>query len=536
MPTPDIPNNLTAADRKLAQSLLGMSFSAASPIGLNELVARQQEQQIGSPASEALEGLAGDLRRRLITPGTLAYYREPDVVAAQPNRRDFRSGWKYLLVLAGAVGLAGSGAAIVHDANLDLKPPTKAARAAALPSSSPSIIGVRPNSYYPCEEDYEPIAGNIFGPEENPACRENDPPLDILATDNVTDEKGDVIEQRVVVRGNQYWVAKRNPATHAFPPEYAFTSIIPMENVSSMISSSDGKTIIAGGTGLCVSYDGGKTWENIPESHPGPIASLTRFTDAYYLGNYMFQDKQFILEIDQHIKKVSVQPVVPSINAYQFRVASLDTPNNRAELIATSFPNGIGIMNVDYKTGLGTVRNITQTLVGDTLVDLNDLRGIGLSTVDGNMHIKTSDIYNQLLYDMNFATNPPVATRLYYANIFNNHGVPGYTNGSPKITTVDVSTNTIVGGYYTSSIDGKSRAFFGNLETTAFYDLSPNTESYIRLQPEGMQRLQFNGQKAYKLVGWPYGQIVVPDGGVLISINRGLGKFKVYLPSVPANQ
>lgn len=425
------------------------------------------------------------------------------------------------------------------------------------------------NSYDPCK-DYVKIAGDTFGPEIDRACREKNP-LEIRATDYIKDSAGNVVKQRAIINLNELWESTKDPVTHAFS-DYKFVSKNTMESVTSMISSTDGNTIITGGedifrsahTSLRISYDAGKIWNNITWPYPdsAPTIDLIRLTDTNYIGNngnYEGGIGPFTITIDPITKNtavkaaslISVQAVTPNIgSAHGLTIASLETSSNRVQMVSAGSLNlqtGLVLMDMDYITGIGTVNNITKTLIGGVPVYLNNLYGSGFYTDEqGHKHIKSSDPSNQLLYDFDTTNNPSTATRTYYGSVFNNNGIPNYMPDSLGVFTVGVFTNTLgnretkIGGGYASILDGSPRAIFGDLDKSIAYDLGPNPTliGYTSIvRQKSMRREKMNNISGYDLSIDNLGKAFIADGGVPIYTDRGLGdkvtaRFKVFLPLV----
>ncbi len=496
-------------------------------------------------------------------------------VTPEPEKRQTEKAqpakptWKALRILATAAtaiaSLAGLGDKAAHAEGPQPIPTPVRAIHQTLPENFQTSAKALDVADVACK-GYTKIAGDKYGPEISRECLEVNP-QDISATDYVKDATGDVIIQRAVVNRNELWESKKDPATGAFS-DFKFVSKVSMESVRSMVSSSDGNTVIFGGedpirsglTTLRISSDGGKNMGPIdwPYQNSAATIDLFRVTDANFLGNngnYEGGIGPFIISVDPITKKAAVkaaslatiQPVSINIgSAHDLGIASIDIANHVADFVSNAAFNlqrGLLIGNIDYINGLGSVKHIKQTLINGTPVELGFLYGNDTYFDDlGHIHVKTSDVDKQVLFDIDTITTE--GTALNYANLCDNKNIPDYMKGSLVIATIDVlrdnqgNLHTKTGGGYGSMTDGLGRAIFVDVDTSECTVLEPKMTSEVS-QQKNMLRQKINGQMGYTTIIWRFGQAFIPDGGVPIYTDRNLGgnknntnNYNLYLPVI----
>ncbi len=353
--------------------------------------------------------------------------------------------------------------------------------------------------------------------------------IKITARDYVEDASGNTIKQRVILDNNIYYEAVRDPNTGTYPPKFVPISQLP-GNVTSLISSSDGNTLFAGGlsdpmyqkTKMYASFDAGRHWQEVavPSDLSGIPSDLVRFTDRDFFGTTIESEgvvNQFMAKVDPINKTATIQatniptitPVNMSVGALQnLDMIALDTNNHTATVVSNRYLQyGLAVSTINYDTNIGSARIITQTLLTDgTLINLGYLSGTGVYTdTNGKLRVTASNFIRNTLYD--FDINNPLdgtATEFYYANQCDGKGLMNYGNGTLSITGVDVlvdtqgNKKTRFAGGRSSTLDGSSRAIFGSIEDGVCLDIEPYKRSGMGRQQD-MLRMKMNNQEGYEL-------------------------------------
>lgn len=367
---------------------------------------------------------------------------------------------------------------------------------------------------------------------------------------DVVDKDGNVIRQYVVdydkiigdpLEDRRSWILYEthlDPTTNKFTEYKATAQLDEIENPLSVTCSSDGQTVIiggedpyrSGGVKLLISYDGGRSFKDIPWPEEyglsGGTFDLLRITEdehsLYVLGNngaYEGGVGQFIIHINKETQEASIQAAqfIETVQRTNFNIGGandlqitlIDPFTHTAEMIASGsslLQKGILLFkDFDYVQGTGTVENITTVeMDGIKNYNLGWLNG-GSQYIDaqGHTHFVTSNVDRRLLFDLDLTAR--TGTKLNYSTLLDNKGIPNYMNGSFVAWTVDVITDaqdnkhTWLGGRYGSTVDYVDRAVLIHLESGTFYDLAPTNHSNL-VDQKNMKLKKINGKSIYNLV------------------------------------
>ncbi len=424
-----------------------------------------------------------------------------------------------------------------------------------------------------------------YGPEVTQEWLEQNP-QGIKATSYVTDANGNVTKQFVLLDNNRLYESDLDTKTGLFS-DFQGLSQIPIDNPTSLITSSDGKIVIVGGetpkrsgiTKLYVSFTGGKplpdgtNWQEItwPYQLSGGTNDLFRFADGNYLGNngnFEGGIGQFTISINQKSKIVRLQAAslatVQKTNlnlgsAYDLGVTAKGSTGTKVELASNGSLNiqeGFNLIHdFDYTTGSGTVENVTTVKVNGVDTNLGFLYGRGQYTdSQGHMHFVTNNMDRNLLYDIDITTK--TATESDYTSWFGGKNLQNY-GGIAGIMAIQIiddgqgNKHVWLGGGYNSTVDGFPRTVIAHyvlgtnpsIDSSALtvYDIEPNKHSGI-LQQKDMQIKTINTQKGIEFIDIGKGFLPINSDGSPIfgakpyRTNRGLGGSvvdflkRVYIP------
>ena len=380
-----------------------------------------------------------------------------------------------------------------------------------------------------------PLPPNAVGPERDLKWVE-DNPQNLVATTELTGKEGNVTDKLTVKKQDGKNILYKTSFDHDSKvfPEYQPVSEIPMGNVQSIVDL--GKILIAGGeenhtkedTKIVISYDSGQNWRTVnwPYGRCGGTVDLLKVSNTVVIGNNGPSDpgvmSQFIINLDLDRQTEKVVPVrwqkdgqtIDVGFASDMTIASVDTEKKKVKLVSNlsmSIQQGINVFDLDYKTGEGTMENISSVMINGSKVGLDQLRGRGVYVDDkGNLHLKTSNSIMSYLYDINLVDK--TAARLDYANLLDTKGIPNYLPGSLHIYHVDVYIDPkgnlltkLVGGY---GLSGNTQAVLVDLETTDFINLMPNKHSGGR----SLRRMKINGRNVYEVNIAEYALATVVEG------------------------
>ncbi len=383
-------------------------------------------------------------------------------------------------------------------------------------------------------------------------------PQNIVAEVDVTDNNGDLTKQFTVLGSSVPYETHLDG--NVFTERRALTKI-PMGNVQSLGVTTDGQTLIAGGTvardnnaaGMVfLSSDQGQTWVD----KSSKFNNLEGFTNqvrtagnTFMANNARFEagSNQFLYDVVNgdivNVRDITYQDQNgnPVAVGYAGAMGKMSVDNGIATIVTNGsnlLEDGLLVLRVDTNAGSGTVQHITQVRVGNTLTNLGYLYGKAFYTDPaGDPHVKAFNFTRRIVFDINLRTLN--ATETNVAGVLNGKGIKDYQlntfYANDLRVDIDAQRNirTRVAGAY-STTNGDARAAVVTLETgDGFSDLFPATRSIIG--EGGMQLKRINGQlvEDFTIIGrgkailLPDGQLLFTDGGFPGQITA-----RAYLPLV----
>ena len=417
------------------------------------------------------------------------------------------------------------------------------------------------------EVDNGLLPPNSYGPEDSQGRNLNEAreiiknnPHDIRGQADVMDNDGNVIKELVAenVSGEMRLYESRMGENGTFSA-FEGKSIIPIEDVSSLASSPDGKIIIAGGKGnevtdtgyetkIAVSFDGGLKWQNIwnLEKFSGPTSDLIKITESrdemVFFGNNKGANgvEQFFLHIKPNVQTVKIdraqwsfqgQPDFNPGALHEPAIVSIEkdssgVPTGPVKVAANASyyaRGGIVTGELNFKTGMGNLTHIGSAMVGGQEVFFSTLRG-GTAYKDSqsNYHWVTSETPSWTFFDINLTSK--TAKSLNYWEIGLSYSVAIAINLDGK-----GALHTMAGGI--RALDGKTYASLVDVEQKKFVDLIADGS----IGQKGLRRKKINGQWGYAFEVEEFGRGFLPEGtSSPLFTNRGLGsEFKPQIPPPP---
>lgn len=416
------------------------------------------------------------------------------------------------------------------------------------------------------------VTPDTYGPQVTKEWLEANPQT-IWATADITDTTG-VVKQLVVL--NNGIVYEGHKGTNGLFTDYVGVSQSPMGHARALAVSPDGSKSVMGGEkelrtsedSLAISYDGEKTWKNIPWPEGWPISGGAK--DIVWITNDTFLVNNVSSEggIGQVIGHVNVSTGEASLQAlnltetltktsfniggaHDLQVTSYNPLSNTFEIIANGSSNlrtGLIRGTVNSMSGEGNVEHITTVKINingqEQDINLGYLYGRGIyKDSQGHTHFVASNVDRQLLYDIDMDAR--TATQMDYSKLLDGKGIENYMAGRLRIYAVDAYTDSagnpkkILAGTYAKFINGVGtpRAVLLNEDGSIFYDLESLLQSGIS-QQKSLQKKRINNQLGYEVNINGLGKAFIPvneDGslipnGEIYYTDRGLG---TDLPNPP---
>lgn len=410
--------------------------------------------------------------------------------------------------------------------------------------------------------------------------------LEIMATSDNTDEKGNVNEQFTVVqengKDNIIYKTFKNPETGLFS-EYQGISRIPMESVNSVLAM--GKVLIAGGgeninsekgvAKVCISYDAGKTWNQVelPFGPDGPTNQLLKVADTptgpiVIANNASREDGigQYLIKLNVDTKMPKILPInwqkdgQPGFNggsASDLAITKIDNDTHTVEMISAVALNpdvrsGINLLSLNYETGEGIWKNVNSMTIDGTKTSLGMVEGKGWYRDPQNrLHVVASSLFNDTINDVILSEQS--ATSFNYAHLLDGRGIAGYIENSLFVRATDAILEPdglhiiMAGGYSTSEERYSILIEMVNGEIKKIVKLLPEAGVLSR----GLKRRQISNRNSWEVnIGGSALAVLVDHDPTLRWVDWGLGSgvtpaepkptptppearpFKVFLPNL----